>query len=487
MHRNNSAGGIHPDAIELAGLLRPSWPEISARIAQSGAPTCEVAEAPLKEKLKKIEAELDEKRDALAEASEAREAAKKAYAGSEEISQDSAEFREAMEANRAYGEIADEIANLQAVQIGTLKMLGKDAPAPSGDRPAGDSSDPRGWDSTQLFATDMGDGKSVGEYLASMANRKARVGDVKLGEVITRDAFAAEVTGTEDMRRGQWLGVVPQLRRRLRIVDILPVATMDENVLPYTKESGAFTGAKPTKEGEAKPESSITFTDAEATARTIAVYQKIRKQVLSDVAAMRGIIDSRLRYLVERKLEEEILGGKGADPELEGILHTTGLGVVKYTASPATDGAYIAEQALRAITTVFLADAEVDGLVIAPTDWQSALLAKANYEASAGVTGGSGEFIGGGPFSTTPAQLWGVPLIVSATMKENEVLAGAFGLGAQLFIREGVNVLVSDSDQDDFIKNKLTLLAEMRAALAVYRPAAFAKAWLTKTAEEAGN
>jgi HK97 family phage major capsid protein len=483
MHRN----GIHPDALELASLLKPSWAEISAGIARSGVPTCEVAEAPLKEKLKKIEDELDTKRDELAEAATVRDAARDAYAGTDDISPDSEEFKEAQEAVRVYGELADQIANLQAAQVGTLKMLGKDAPAPSGDRPSGDSSDPRGWDSSRLFAEEMGDGNSVGDYLSSMANRKARVGDVKLGEVIDRDALAAEVSGTEDMRRGPWVGVLPQLRRRLRIIDLLPVATMDENVLPYTKESGAFTGAKPTKEGEAKPESSITFTDAEATARTIAVYQKIRKQVLADVAAMRGIIDSRLRYLVERKLEEEIIGGKGADPELEGILHTTGLGVVKYNASASTDGAYIAEQALRAITTVLLADAEVDGLVIAPTDWQGALLAKAQFEASAGVTGGSGEFVGGGPFSVTPAQLWGVPLVVSATMKESEMLAGAFGLGAQLFIREGVNVLVSDSDQDDFIKNKLTLLAEMRAALAVYRPAAFAKAWLTKTAEEAGN
>jgi hypothetical protein len=43
----------------------------------------------------------------------------------------------------------------------------------------------------------------------------------------------------------------------------------------------------------------------------------------------------------------------------------------------------------------------------------------------------------------------------------------------QLFIREGVDVLLSDADQDDFIRNRVTLLAEMRAALAVFRPSAF--------------
>ena len=32
---------------------------------------------------------------------------------------------------------------------------------------------------------------------------------------------------------------------------------------------------------------------------------------------------------------------------------------------------------------------------------------------------------------------------------------------------------MSDSDQDDFIKNKVTLLGEMRAALAVWQPSLF--------------
>ena len=50
-----------------------------------------------------------------------------------------------------------------------------------------------------------------------------------------------------------------------------------------------------------------------------------------------------------------------------------------------------------------------------------------------------------------------------------------------------MNVLLSDANEDDFVKNKLTILAEMRAALAVYRPAAFCKSWLSKAAEEAGN
>jgi HK97 family phage major capsid protein len=478
---------IMSDVRALAALYRPTWSGISAAIAKTGVPTMDatalVDKSP-REALKEIDAELSEARGNRPDLEKKVEESRDAYIKAGMPGEDSAEFRATEEAIAERGGCLDKISELDGKKTLILEALGQSSSVRTGrDGPVvEEKASEHGWDSKRLLT----DPEQV-QYLKEMSQSKARVGNVELGEVQSRDAFAAELSSTEDMRRGQWLGIVPQLRRRLRIVDLIPVATMDENTLPYTKESGSFAGAKTVKEGLAKPEAGPTWTDAEAHARTLAVFYKVRKQILSDVSAMRGIIDSRLRYEVELLLETEVLLGKGADPELEGILATTGLGVVKYNASTVGTATYTAEQILRSITTVFLANAEADGIVLAPTDWQTALLSKSTYEASAGVTGGSGEFIGGGPFSVTPMQLWGLPVVVSPSMKENEALVGAFGLGAGLFIREGVNVLMSDSDQDDFIKNKLTLLAEMRAALAVYRPAAFCKTWLTKAAEEAGN
>ena len=48
--------------------------------------------------------------------------------------------------------------------------------------------------------------------------------------------------------------------------------------------------------------------------------------------------------------------------------------------------------------------------------------------------------------------------------------------GATLLMRQGVNVKTSDSDQDDFINNRVTILAECRAAFPIWRPTAFATA-----------
>ena len=50
-----------------------------------------------------------------------------------------------------------------------------------------------------------------------------------------------------------------------------------------------------------------------------------------------------------------------------------------------------------------------------------------------------------------------------------------FSLGATLFVREGINARISDNDQDDFVKNRVTTLVEGRWGLAIWRPAAFTK------------
>lgn len=455
IHAGESRTIVHPDALELAELLKPSWSQISEGIALTGVPTCDgTATATLADKLKAIEAELASLRDARVGAVAERDAARDAFANAEGLSKDSPEFEAAKQAVKDLGELDDRIESLKEMQVSTLKMMGKDAPR---DRtPVGDPSDPRGdgWNAAAILSAE-----GVMSMLDQFAHSSQRMGRHELGQVASREQFVADVTGTANMRRGEYGGVVPQLRRNLSVLDLLPTGTMDGNTFPYTVESGAFTGAAETTEGQAKPEAGITFTDAEATARTIAAWLKLQKQSLEDVPALQTVIETRLRYLVLRRLEAQILAGNGSAPNLQGILNTSGIGAVTYDA-----GELVADQILSGITTVLLADATATGIVMNPLDWQAALKAKAD---------GDGHYYSGGPFSVTPQIMWGVPLIPSQAIPQGMSLVGDFEIGALLLIREGVKVLLSDSDQDDFTKNKVTLLGEMRAALPVFRPAAF--------------
>ena len=64
-------------------------------------------------------------------------------------------------------------------------------------------------------------------------------------------------------------------------------------------------------------------------------------------------------------------------------------------------------------------------------------------------------------------------------MTPDTFLCGAFQLGAQVHDRQQAQVTVATENEDDFVNNLVTILAEERLALSVYRPEAFVKGDLT--------
>ena len=412
---------------------------------------------PLADRLKAIEQEINDRREQLPALDAEIKAAQAAYAGLEDLKPGSPEFEAAKVAVKNAGEVKDEIAAYQAEQTEVLRMLADRGHNVTPSRDPGSNDTPRGsrgWDASRLFADDV-----LKATLAAAAHSKGRFGGIELGEVMDRDSFATDVAPTTNMRRGEWYGVVPQILRPLRVLDLLKVGTMDNNTFPYTQESGSLdAGVGETAESATKPSAGQTLTDQQAVAQTIATWMKIARQALSDVPALQSVIDGRLQYMVRRRLETQVLNGDGSSSNLTGILNTSGIGTTAF------DGSELAaDQILSGITGVLLADAMADGIVMHPTDWQNVLKAK----------GSTGYYYSGGPFSMTPQVLWGIPLVPSQAIPVGKCLVGDFEIGALLLIREGVQVLMSDSDQDDFIKNRITMLAEMRAALAVWRPSAF--------------
>ena len=64
-------------------------------------------------------------------------------------------------------------------------------------------------------------------------------------------------------------------------------------------------------------------------------------------------------------------------------------------------------------------------------------------------------------------------------MAAGKFLTGAFSFAAQVFDRMDIEVLLSSENVDDFEKNMVSIRAEERLGLAVYRPEAFVKGDLT--------
>jgi HK97 family phage major capsid protein len=63
--------------------------------------------------------------------------------------------------------------------------------------------------------------------------------------------------------------------------------------------------------------------------------------------------------------------------------------------------------------------------------------------------------------------------VETTAIAQDRFLCGAFNIAAQIFDRMEIEVLLSTENADDFERNMVTIRAEERLALAVYRPAAF--------------
>jgi hypothetical protein len=278
----------------------------------------------------------------------------------------------------------------------------------------------------------------------------------------TRMAASPDITPSDPSRTGPHYGVRPQLRRRLSILDLIPAAILDAGSgFHYLQEAGDLGTAQETAEGELKPEGDLGLDDAEVVVQTIAHWLKLIRQQVSDVPSLATTAQTRLTYGVMLRLEDAVLAGDGVGQHIRGILATPGILDVPYVA-----GGPMSDLALDGIVAVELGFADANGVILHPTDWAAMLKATAQ---------GSGERIDSdGAFGQAPVQVWGLPAVRSSAIPQGSALVGDFAGGATVYVRESVNLRTSDADQDDFLRNRLTLLAEGRFGLAVWAPQSFA-------------
>lgn len=304
------------------------------------------------------------------------------------------------------------------------------------------------------------------QRLGYFESEESLVGRLQSGDWGPRPMAASTVPDTTVGRRGPFteLGLVPQLRRRIRLLDLIPSRVAEGNTVPYVIKSGNQDLAAETAEGAIKPAGDVGLTDAEVKVQVIAEWIKANRPLLSDMPGMDQLLRDDLSYEVLRRYERQVLLGDGVGSNLLGILNTGNIAEVPFVAStPLTN------MVLKGITTVILSDAEPDGIVLHPVDHEAMLVATAS---------GSGERLdSGGAFTAVPQTMWDLPKIVTSLMPAGQALVGSFAQGATLWIREAISVVMG-TESDDMIRNRVTLLGEMRAALTVQQPRAFALVYL---------
>lgn len=254
-------------------------------------------------------------------------------------------------------------------------------------------------------------------------------------------------------------GIVELPQRRLTVRDLITPGRMDGSSLEYVRETGFVNNAAAVAEGAAKPSSDLQFELETTTAKVIAHWMKASRQILSDFSQLRSIIDQRLMYGLGYVEEQQLLNGDGTGQNLLGIMPQA----TAYAAPAGAAAAATSLDVLRlAMLQAALAEFPATGHVLNPIDWTNVELLKDDM----------GRYIIGNPQGTTAPTLWGLPVVTTQAITAGQFLTGAFKMGAQLFDRWEARVEAAYV-QDDFTKNLITILAEERLALAVYRPEAF--------------
>jgi len=258
-------------------------------------------------------------------------------------------------------------------------------------------------------------------------------------------------------------GIVSGAYQPMTLESFLPSMPTTSNAVEFTRENVFTNSAAEAAEGSAKAESALTWTLVNMPVSTVAHWIKISRQLAADNAALAAYVDTRMRYGVNLKVEQQLVAGDGTAPNISGILDSG-----NYTAHGIADsalGSTLKKLVLirKIMAASWAAGFAADGILLNPADWAAIEIDL--------MTTAAGQTL----YSVTDngqPRLFGVPVIQSVGMTADNVAVGAFAQAYMIHNREGVVVEMSDSDSDNFTKNLITIRAERRLALATERPAA---------------
>lgn len=253
----------------------------------------------------------------------------------------------------------------------------------------------------------------------------------------------------------------------LTIRDLIALGTTESNMIIWLQEllftnNAGYQGS----EGALKAQSDLTYIQKNIPIETIAHFIKASKQVLSDFKQLATLINARLTFGLKYAEEQQILYGDGAAGHLHGLVPQATVYNQGYLAASAGPPIVVGDTKIdtlrRAMLQTTLAYYPATGICISPYDWADIQLTKDSL----------GRYIWANPTTSSPGMIWGLPIAECFSMERGDFLVGALKLAVTLFDREEASILMSNEDQDNFVRNLVTILAEERLGLAVSRPAA---------------
>jgi HK97 family phage major capsid protein len=210
-----------------------------------------------------------------------------------------------------------------------------------------------------------------------------------------------------------------------------------------------------TAEGALKSKIDFDIVERREVARKITAYVKATKEALQDIPNLRELINTELVEAIELKLDEQILSGDGTGENLKGILeYAPEFAVTGTVLENGVDAAnYFDVLRIAAWQVLNSGNSRYNPTVAIINPIDAAMMDVSKSDATGYVMP---------PFSTNSGQtVYGLRVVANLGVAPGTFVVGDFSKSV-LGIREEININVG-FENDDFTRNLVTILAEMRA------------------------
>jgi capsid protein len=267
---------------------------------------------------------------------------------------------------------------------------------------------------------------------------------------------------SEDLRTGR-VELTPT-RPSVHIAAYFPSTTTTMSAVVYMEETTYTNAAAETAEANqadnqgAYAESALALTERQEPVRKIATFLPVTDEQFEDEPRAQGYVNNRLPFMIQQRLDSQLLVGNGTAPNLRGTENVVGIQTQALGVDSIPDAVYKCARKIR--DNGF---AEPSVCFIAPSKWESVRLLKT----------ADGQYIWGHPSMVGPFTIWGIPVVETTAVTATKAVLGDYANFSELAMRRGIDVQVSNSHSDYFVKGKLAIRADMRCAAIHYRPKAF--------------
>jgi len=245
--------------------------------------------------------------------------------------------------------------------------------------------------------------------------------------------------------------------RRIRLMDIVNNGVASSNIISWVYQANKDGAAGGTVEGAAKNQIDFDLVVASQAVVKRTAFIKVSTEMLTDIDFIQSEINNELMRELMKDVELTAYSGNGTAPNMNGVFTTatafTGLGFTG--AGGGIVAPNIADVLVVAMNQIEVAQGIANYILMNPTDVNRLLVLKDT----------TNEYLGRLVNVNGQMMLDGVPIVKTTLVTSGTYLVGDF-TKATLYTKENVNIQIG-LNNDDFVKNLRTILAEYRGCMVV--------------------